>query len=102
MRPEHLLLIAATLMAWNAAATADGGTASSGKTQIVVDLGPYGDAAAAGHSEDKVNWRDGDTRDDTVCTQAFAALQLQHYLRLATGRSGDFAITDDEEHGDSA
>ena len=99
MRREHLLLIMATLMVWNAAAPADDGTASSGKTQIVVDLGPYDEAAAAGHSEERVNWLDGDTRDDTVCTQAFAALQLQHYLRLATGRSGDFAITDDEAAG---
>ena len=87
---QPLIIILATLTAWSGAAAA---------TQIVVNLGPHKDAAAAGHTEAEVNWLDGNTRDDTVCTEAFAALELQHYLRLATGRAGDFAVTDDEAAG---
>ncbi|MEA3366814.1 MAG: DUF4838 domain-containing protein [Planctomycetota bacterium] len=67
------------------------------ETLIVVNLGPHADARTAGHSEAKVDWLDGDPADDTVCTHAFAALELQYYLRKATGRDRDFAIVDDEQ-----
>ena len=65
------------------------------ETVIVVNLGSHPDARAAGHSEANVDWRDGDPSDDTVCTQGFAALELQRYLRKATGRAQDFRILDD-------
>jgi len=65
-------------------------------TSIVVNFGPYPSAEAAGNSEDKVDWLDADPRDDAVCTEAFAALELQKYLRKMTGREDDFAIVDDD------
>lgn len=59
---------------------------------IQVDLGAHPNAEAAGHGEESVRWDDTNTADDTVCTQAFAALELQQYLRKVTGRVEDFAI----------
>jgi len=102
MRRTDLLLFTAMLLASSGAAQAADAAPAPPKTQIVVDLGPHDDAAAAGRSEAKVNWLDADTRDDTVCTLCFAACELQHYLRLATGRPDDFPIVDDEAagHGD--
>jgi hypothetical protein len=76
-------------------ATVGPASAAAAETAIVVDLGPYADARAAGHGEDDVDWRDGDPSDDTVCTHAFAAVELQHYLRKMTGRATDFRILDD-------
>lgn len=69
---------------------------TSAKTTIVVDFGAHPSALAAGHAEEDVNWLDADLRDDGVCTQCFAALELQHYLRRVTGRGDDFEICDDE------
>lgn len=66
-------------------------------TTILVNVGSYGDANAAAHAEAKVNWLDGDHTDETVCTECFAAVELQRYLRRATGREADFAIADDEQ-----
>lgn len=63
---------------------------------IVVDFGPHPSAEAAGHGEAGVDWLDADPTDDTVCTQCFAALELQHYLRKLTGRPEDFPIVDDD------
>jgi len=68
-----------------------------GQTTILVNLGPHADARAAGLGEAKVNWLDADRTDDRVCTEAFAALELQKFLRLATGRKNAFAIVDDDK-----
>ena len=84
----RILLVAAASVTL-AATRARAGTA------IVVNFGPHPSAEAAGHAEAKVNWHDADTTDDVVCTQCFAALELQHYLRKMTGRAADFAIADD-------
>ena len=65
-------------------------------TSIVVNFGPHATAAAAAHGEARVNWLDGDRTDDVVCTECFAAVELQRYLRRATGRTGDFAVVDDD------
>ena len=62
---------------------------------IVVDVGGYASAEEAGRAEEGVNWSDDDSRDDTICTQAFAATELQHYLRKMIGREEDFVIVDD-------
>ncbi|MBC8870024.1 MAG: S-layer protein [Planctomycetes bacterium] len=67
----------------------------SAETTIVVNFGPCASAAVAGRGEAKVNWLDVDNTDDTVCTECFAALELQCYLRKMTGRADDFAIVDD-------
>jgi len=64
-------------------------------TSIVVNFGRHPSAKVAGHAEAKVNWLDADTTDDTVCTECFAALELQHYLRRMTGRADDFVIVGD-------
>ncbi|MBN1393437.1 MAG: DUF4838 domain-containing protein [Pirellulales bacterium] len=63
---------------------------------IVVNLGAYRSAEEAGNSENEVDWLDGEPSDDTVCTESFAALELQKYLRMMTGRDDDFAIVDDD------
>ncbi len=69
------------------------------ETGIVVNLGPHPSAETAGHAEAEVDWLDADTSDDTVVTECFAALELARVLRRATGRTGDFAILDDDEPG---
>ncbi len=65
-------------------------------TRIVVDFGPHPSAEIAGHGEDQVNWLDADKSDDTICTNCFAALELQRYLRKMTGKPSDFALVDDD------
>ena len=62
---------------------------------IVTNLGKYADAQTAAHDEASVNWLDADQTDDTICTECFAAVELQHYLRKMTGRGEDFVIVDD-------
>jgi len=62
---------------------------------IIVNLGEYATAEAAGHDEANVDWLDDDPRDDAICTEAFAAMELQKHLRVLTGREDDFAIVDD-------
>ena len=69
--------------------------APAGAMPIVVNLGDYDSAEAAAHDEANVNWRDGDYRDDTICTESFAAVELQHYLRAIHGATSGFAIIDD-------
>ena len=69
---------------------------AAGRTAIVVNVGAFPDARAAAGAEEKVDWLDGDANDDAVCTGCFAAVELQHHLRRATGRKDDFAIVDDE------
>lgn len=65
-------------------------------TSIVVNLGAHPSAQAAGNSEAEVDWSDNDQSDDTICTEAFAALELQRFLRKMTGRDNDFTIVDDD------
>ena len=71
-------------------------TASQAKTTIVVNSGPHPSAEAAAASEAQVDWLDADTADDTIATECFAAVELQHYLRKMTGREEDYAIADDD------
>jgi hypothetical protein len=71
-------------------------TTASADTAIVVNFGSHPSAEAAGHSEATVNWLDADTRDDTICTECFAAVELQAYLRKMTGRDQDFPVVDDD------
>jgi len=79
------LLLAVTAMPVHAAGT-----------MIVVNYGSYSNVEAAANSEAAVNWLDAGTEDDSVCTESFAALELQKYLRLLTGRTDDFPIVDDD------
>jgi hypothetical protein len=65
-------------------------------TTIVVNFGPHPSAEVAGKSEAKVNWLDADKSDDTVCTECFAALELQHYLRKMTKDPDNLPIKDDD------
>lgn len=71
-------------------------TRAHSDTVIVVDFGSHPSAEVAGHAEAKVNWLDADTTDDIVCTECFAALELQRYLRKMTGNAAEFAIVDDD------
>jgi hypothetical protein len=67
-----------------------------GAATLVVNSGRFGSAEVAGSSEAQVNWRDADAADDTACTECYAALELQPYLRRLTGSADGFAIVDDE------
>ena len=60
---------------------------------IVVDCGPFPSAEAAANADATVTWGDADPADDIACTEAFAACELQHFLRKVTGLRSDFAIT---------
>lgn len=66
--------------------------------QIVVNIGDYPSAEAAAFDEANVGWDDGDDTDDIICTEAFAAVELQRYLRRMTGDvDGErFPIIDDD------
>ncbi|MBM3888755.1 MAG: hypothetical protein FJ388_06465, partial [Verrucomicrobia bacterium] len=70
--------------------------ATAAETTIVVDCGRFASAAEAAGAEDRVNWLDADLSDDTACTECFAAVELQRYLRKMTGRADDFAIASRE------
>ena len=65
-------------------------------TSIVVHFAPFPSAEVAGHAEARVNWLDADPHDDAACTESFAALELQHYLRKMTGRKDDFTVVGDQ------
>lgn len=69
---------------------------SAGAVSIVVDSGRYPTAEAASSAEAEARWLDADPSDDTVCTESFAALELQRYLRRITGREDDFPIVGDQ------
>ncbi len=66
-------------------------------TTIVVHFAPHESPESAAASESQVDWLDADTRDDIVCTECFAAVELQQYLRQMTGREEDFRIVADDE-----
>lgn len=68
----------------------------SADVRIVVNFGPHPSAEVAAGSEAKVDWLDTDTADDTLCTECFAAVELQAFLRRLTGRTADFVIVDDD------
>ncbi len=63
---------------------------------ILVNTGPYGTAQEAASSESQVDWRDGDTTDDTVCTECYAAIELQTCLRRLSAAGDPFPVVDDE------
>jgi hypothetical protein len=66
---------------------------------IAANLGKYQSAEQAAGDEANVNWSDADPTDDTLCTEAFAAVELQRYLRKATGDGEGFGIADDGREG---
>ncbi|MBN2295824.1 MAG: S-layer protein [Pirellulales bacterium] len=64
-------------------------------TTIVVNIGPFESVEAAAQAEERVDWFDADMTDDIACTQCFAAMELQRFLREATGLAGNFAVVKD-------
>ncbi|MDH7568491.1 MAG: DUF4838 domain-containing protein [Armatimonadota bacterium] len=66
---------------------------------IVVHYAPYPSAAAAAEAEQQVQWHDADPRDETTCTEAFAAVELRHHLLRLAGRThagaAPYPIVDD-------
>lgn len=67
---------------------------------IVVNFGHFPSAEVASRSEAQIDWSDGDSADGVACTQCFAAVELQRYLRKMTGRAQDFAIVADTAAAD--
>jgi len=84
------------LLPWSGMAILLFASAAQAETTIVVNSGRFASADAAGRAETEVNWLDADPADDNACTECFAAMQLQHYLRKMTGRTADFAIVGDQ------
>ncbi len=70
---------------------------SAGPIHIVVNVGDYPSAQKAAVDEGNVGWDDGKDADDIICTECFAAVELQHYLRKMTGDAGRFGIVDDDK-----
>ncbi|MCP4642853.1 MAG: hypothetical protein GY851_20565, partial [bacterium] len=73
-----------------------GPLAAHGAVTIVGNAGPFDSVDAAATGEADVNWNDIDKADDTACTEGYAAVELQHYLRKMTGAAGDFAVADND------
>jgi hypothetical protein len=63
---------------------------------IVVNFGRFRSAEAAAGAEAEVNWLDADATDDTACTECFAAVELQRYLRRITSQPDNFPMADDD------
>ncbi len=87
MSPSKGVWVFLALVAWTS-------VPAEAKWTIAVDSGPFPTAQAAAQAEKQVQWLDADRADDSACTQCFAALELQRYLRRMTGHSDDFAVTD--------
>jgi len=63
------------------------------KTVIVADVSPYGSARAAEAAEMSIDWfSPADAPRRRACRVAFAALELQRYLRKITGSRTGFTI----------
>ena len=65
------------------------------KTVIVVHSGAHRSPEEAAYKHNSVNWLDADTRDDVICTESFAAMELQHHLQKLTGNFDDFDVISD-------
>lgn len=66
---------------------------SDGSFTIVVNFGHYATAYGAGFDEANINWND--EAEATICTEAFAACELQSYLQKMSGKK--FRIVDDDK-----
>jgi hypothetical protein len=65
------------------------GTAAEGPLRpltIVVNPGPFASIEEATTSEGRVDFFDGDERDDTACTESFAATELRRFLARCLDR----------------
>lgn len=87
----HLDLVAACLVVGMCLAAA---RPCGSEVVIVADSGPFESIETAARGEAEVDWNDEDETDDTACTECFAAVELQHYLRRMTGRETDFVLVD--------
>lgn len=58
---------------------------SASETVIIVDFGPYENCAEAAGSENRIAWNSKEKSSATICTEAFAAMQLRSYLCKITG-----------------
>jgi len=83
----RLVLIALLLSAPTAFADQTGKRLPS---LIRVDLGPYSCPEQAAGAHDTIDWSGADPERTNACTEAFAALELRHYLNeLADGTQRD-------------
>ncbi len=86
-RPLAIVLLALILV----------GPAPAAPIHIVVNMGDYPSAQAASDDEANIGWDDGKDADDIICTECFAAVELQQYLRKMTGDAARFGIVDDDK-----
>jgi len=99
MNPRRLLvggLVAAAVFR----AAPCGAASQAEKVLVVVNFGDFPTAEAAAGAQDRIDWYDGDEGPDTVCTEAFAAVELRRYLCKMAGedprKKRVFRIVDDE------
>jgi len=86
MRPLHLAGCAGGLTLLLCSAIAFGQQQSAARRlTIVVNVGNWMGVELAANTHDKVNWYDADPADETLCTEAHAALELQRYLGKMAG-----------------
>ncbi len=69
----------------------------AGPIHIVVNMGNYASAQKASDDEANVGWDDGKDADDIICTECFAAVELQRVLRKMTGDAAGFDVVDDDK-----
>ena len=62
---------------------------------IAVNPGRFPSPEVASRAEAQIDWSNADSSDATACTECFAAMELQHFLRRMTGRPNDFVIKPD-------
>jgi len=72
-------------------------SAQGGAGHIVVNMGDYASAQQAATDEANVGWDDGKDADDVICTECFAAVELQRCLRKMTGDGARFDVVDDDK-----
>lgn len=96
-------LSAVAVMGWVAGVSAGAGaeSADATATAIVVNFGDHKSAEAAANAQNRVDWYDDHLEDDTICTEAFAAVELRRYLNKMAGRDADdsnaLPIIDDDQ-----
>lgn len=55
---------------------------------VIANAGRFGDVSKAAVAEKDVNWWDGDSTDDRVCTESFAAAEIAHFLPFCIDAGG--------------
>ncbi len=83
--PQYVRTFVPLVAFWLIAGTA----ARAEMGTIVADPGPFESIEQAASAEARVDWRNADRVDDTVCTECFAATELRAFLPACTNLAGE-------------